>query len=99
MRIRIENKKRNNMIYELTESQMNGMGKMHSFFTTPEREGIEFKIDIGPTYGSVHLATISGKKIGEYLHGVYWEGKYGPDGRDILNGIRKVYMERVKLVT
>jgi hypothetical protein len=72
---------------------MDGMGKMYSFFTAPEREGIEFKIDIGPTHGSVHIGTISGKKIGEYLNGVYSEGRYGPDGRDILNGIRKCYMK------
>jgi hypothetical protein len=83
------------MIYELTESQMDGMGKMYQFFNAPQRVGMEFKIDIGPTHGngSVHIATLSGKKIGEYLNGVYGEGKYGPDGKDILNGIRKVYIE------
>lgn len=80
--------------YTLTLEQREGIKKMMVFFCSEKSEGWMFKVNIGlfPN-GRVQWIGMKGIDVFRHLEGVFNGGTYGNDGQEILNGIRKVYIE------
>ena len=79
--------------FRLTERQKEGIRKMMGYFGSLHNFGKKFEVHIGfLANGNIHLITLEGSAIVKHLKGVLEFEVYGDDGRDILNGIRSLWI-------
>lgn len=90
----IPNRNYPNRNYQLSEEQKEGIQKMITFFSSMNYVDRVFTFCIGThSDGSPHLIALKGLAIKGHLDGVMEFEVYGDDGRDILNGIRELYLK------
>lgn len=86
-------------IHMLTDRQKEGIKKMMVFFTSDEWRHWMFKVCIGKFgNGTPKWMGMLGFDIFRHLEEVFNEGVYREGEIDILNGIRKCYVERMERV-
>ena len=79
--------------YRLTEEQKEGIQKMITLFGSMNYNDRALIFCIGThSDGSPHLIALKGLDINRHLKGVLNFAVYGEDGREILNGIRELYL-------
>jgi hypothetical protein len=79
--------------HRLTEEQKEGIQKMITLFGSMNYVDRELIFCIGThSDGSPHLIVLKGLAINRHLKGVLDFEVYGDDGREILNGIRELYL-------
>ena len=84
---------------QLTKEQKEGIKTMMVFFKSEKWEGWMFEVCIGKFgNGTEQWVGMNGNDIFRHLKRVFNGGVYGEGGRDILNGIRKCYIERMERV-
>ena len=92
--IPISNSNYPNRNYRLTEEQKEGIQKMITFFGSMNYVDRVLTFCIGThSDGSPHLIALKGLVITKHLDGVMEFEVYGDDGRDILNGMRELYLK------
>ena len=80
--------------YRITEEHKIGIQKMMTFFGSMDYNDRVLTVCIGThTDGSPHLIALKGLVINRHLKGVLDFEVYGEDGRDILNGMRELYLK------
>ena len=92
--IPVPNRNYPNRNYRLSEEQKEGIQKMITFFSSMNYVDRVLTFCIGThSDGSPHLIALKGLVINRHLYGVMEFGVYGDDGRDILNGMRELYLK------
>jgi hypothetical protein len=80
----------------LTDRQKESIKKMMIFFTSDEWRHWMFKVHIGKVgNGTPKWMGMLGFDVFRHLEEVFIRGSYKDDEREILNGIRKCYVERL----
>ena len=85
--------------FRLTKEQNHLLLDMIVFFKLPHNLMKGFHINIGtiPNSNEVHIIRLTGEQISDHLKRVLDVGLYGDGGQEILNGMRKCYMDYMLL--